>query len=336
MNKCVPIYFALSNSRLVKDNGAVLSQDELLKFWNFINLLIGSRYSTFIMRGESNENLEKQYKFDTSTPTVLAQCIFMTGEKGRLCWNQKKFFDPDDTSLENFRFICKELENYIREGCSGNGNRTKKMQDFFSRNQKFCLAFNKMDNIIDVYSSLSENGRKKVNLYYLSIAHTINSRKYKKASSFVSTTTNSQIADDFTSDATIYGWVPKIVNKQFKTIDYVIVENTTFMKQVGLPYCNSPVYPEQKEIALRCGILPHYIIGFKTESNFYVNPAIFCSMEKMSEVNSFRKLYTFKRELILHGLDVDQTNFKEFCRNTNFKRYYTFDGYKYEMHNFSI
>lgn len=333
MNKYLPIY----NSQLVKDNGVELSQNELLKFWNFINLLIDSRYSTFIMRGESNENLEKQYRLDTSTPTALAQCIFMVGEKGRLCWNDMKFLDPDNTSLENFKSICKAVESYIKEGCRGNGNRAEKMKKFFLRNRKFCLAFNDIDKITNVYENLPENDRKKVNLYYLSIAHTINSHKYKKASSFVSTTTNSQIADDFTNDATIYGWVPNgILNnkasKSQKTIDFVITEDMSYIKNLGLPYCGSPVYPEQKEIALRCGILPHFIIGFKVKHKFYVNPAIFRSMDKMSEINSCRKLCVFKKNLILQGLDVDQTNFEEFCRNTNFKRYYTFDGYKYEMH----
>lgn len=37
--------YALTNSKLAKDNRDVLSQDELLKFWNFMNLLIGLRYS---------------------------------------------------------------------------------------------------------------------------------------------------------------------------------------------------------------------------------------------------------------------------------------------------
>ena len=31
-------------------------------------------------------------------------------------------------------------------------------------------------------------------------------------------------------------------------------------------------------------------------------------------------------ELIRYGLDVNQCNFKEFCRMTRYKRYYTFMG----------
>ena len=333
MDKCLPIFFALSNSKLVKENGEVLTQAELIKLWEFLNLLIGSRYSTFIMRGESNENLNAQYRFDTESPELLAQCIFMAGEKGRICWDQIKYLDPDDTSLDNFRSICKALKKDIKEGCKGNSNRTHKMQDFYLRNQQFCNAFELTDDLVCIYEQLSINDKKRVNLYYLSIAHTINSHKYQKASSFVSTTTNFRVADQFTSDATIYGWVPRSqMQKRLKSIEFVVTENYSHVKRLGLPYCETPVYPEQKEIALRCGILPHFIIGFKVGRYFYVNPAIFRSMDNMEKLGTFRKLCTFKRNIICNGLEVDQTNFEEFCRKTNFKRFYTFDGNEYEIH----
>ena len=141
------------------------------------------------------------------------------------------------------------------------------------------------------------------------------------------------MADQFTSDATIYGWVPRSqMRKRLKSIEFVVTENYFHVKRLGLPYCETPVYPEQKEIALRCGILPHFIIGFKVGRYFYVNPAIFRSMDNMEKLGTFRKLCTFKRNIICNGLEVDQTNFEEFCRKTNFKRFYTFDGNEYEIH----
>ena len=106
MNKCIPLYFALSNSKILKDNGLPLCQRELVQLWNFMNMLTGSRYTTFIMRGESNENLRKQFNNDSNSPELLALCIFMAGEKARLCWSEKIYLDPDDTSLDNFRSIC--------------------------------------------------------------------------------------------------------------------------------------------------------------------------------------------------------------------------------------
>lgn len=339
MNKCIPIYFVLANSKIVKDNGENLLQRELLQFWNFMNMLIGSRYTTFIIRGESNENLRKQYNYDINTPDILAQCIFMAGEKGRICWTEKKYLDPDDTSLENFQSICELLNSSINEGCRrGNVRRMHIMQDFFTRNQEFCNAFENIDDLTIKYNQLAISGRRKVNLYYLSIAHTINSYKYQKASSFVSTTTSPQVADIFTNDVSIYGWIPKTpvrsqMKNQVKSIEYVIAKNKSDILDFGFPYCDTPVYPEQKEILLRCGILPHFIIGFNIKSSFYVNPAIFNSMNDIEEINSFKKLCEFKRNLITNGLSVDQSDFEDFCRKTNFKRYYTYDGEIYQLYS---
>lgn len=117
-----------------------------------------------------------------------------------------------------------------------------------------------------------------------------------------------------------------------KTIDVVDIEKTDFIKRKGLPYYELPVYPDQKEVALRCGFLPHFIVGFMVGSRFYVNPAISRSMDRMMGLRSFKELNEFKHQLIRCGLDVDQSNFEEFCRMTNFKRYYTYDGEKYEIH----
>ena len=265
-------------------------------------MLNGSRYSTFILRGESNENLRGQYNFDANTPDLLSQCMFMTGEKGRMCWNEKTFLNPDDVSSENFKLICDLLYGLITEGLErGGNNRVQKMKDFELRNQDFCNAFREVKNIIYLYKKLSVRDRRKVNIYYLSIAHTINSYRYKKVSSFVSVTTDFKTANQFAQDVIIYGWVPQnIIYRNtlsiFSSIEYVITDNKSSIKQLGLPYCAMPVYPDQKEISLRCGLLPHFIIGFKIDKKFYVNPAIFVTMNKMEEMNSFRTLCSFRKK----------------------------------------
>lgn len=333
------LYYTLSNSKIVRCDGGVLRQDELMKLWNFVNMLLGSMYSTWIFRGESDENLREQYGYDTNTPDILAQCIFMAGEKGRICWNEKKFIDPDVVSTDNFRKICKILNKSIKEGCSsGSTGRIQKMQNFHSRNREFCEAFDDTENLVMGYHELPYDNRRKINLYYLSIIHTINSYKYHNTSGFVSATTSFKVAEQFTNGATIYGWVPKMpmsmtMRSMVKTIEYVLSRNVAGIKELGFPCCESSVYPGQKEISLRYGILPHFIVGFKAGSRFYVNPALFNTMDKLQEIDSFRKLNIFKRHLISYGLDVDQSDFEDFCRRTNFKRYYSFDGEKYQLHD---
>lgn len=117
----------------------------------------------------------------------------------------------------------------------------------------------------------------------------------------MSVTTDFKTANQFAQDVIIYGWVPQnIIYRNtlsiFSSIEYVITDNKSSIKQLGLPYCAMPVYPDQKEISLRCGLLPHFIIGFKIDKKFYVNPAIFVTMNKMEEMNSFRTLCSFRKK----------------------------------------
>lgn len=331
-----PLYFVMNGCKLLNDEGIALSQDELLKLWNFYQMMVGSTLSTFILRGDSDENLRSQFDTDTQNPTLLAKYLFMVGEKGRMCWNNKEFLNPDEVTPENFRKICIALTKYINEGRRGHTGRSEMMRDFYGRNKQFCQDLESIDAIVEKYAKLKPKVRRSVNLYYLSMAHTINSLGYKKASAFVSATTSAKVATEFTDDICIYGWVPRehvgINSAQYRTIDYVITKCEPAVKHSGMPCCDTPVYPGQKEISLRCGFLPHFIIGFKVKNNFYVNPAIFSSMEKLQSMNTFKQLCNFKSRLLRYGLEIDQSNFEEFCRHTNFKRYYTYDGIKYVVH----
>ena len=268
-------------------------------------MMAGSTLSTFILRGESDDNLRSQYGTDTQNPTLLAKYLFMVGEKGRLCWNNKEFLNPDDITPENFRKICKALKRYINEGCRGNTGRSFIMRNFYDRNIDFCSALENTDDIEAKYAKLKSKERRAVNLFYLAIAHTINSYGYKKASSFVSATTNVNVAQEFTDDVCIYGWVPKVpagvYRREYRTIDYVVTENEAVVKQLGMPYCDTPVYPEQKEVTLRCGFLPHFIIGFKVKNCFYVNPAVFLSMDKLLDKRTLRNCANLRADFYAMG-----------------------------------
>lgn len=59
------------------------------------------------------------------------------------------------------------------------------MRDFYDRNIDFCSTLKNTDDIEAKYAKLKSKERRAVNLFYLAIAHTINSYGYKKASSFV-------------------------------------------------------------------------------------------------------------------------------------------------------
>ncbi len=330
------LFFTLSNKRLINSTGVRLTQEELLKLWEFYNLFMGSVYSKLVMRGESDENLARQFNVDTRNPVALAGCLFMTGEKARNCWNNNIFVDPDDTSTENFKRICESLYHLINDGARGKSKRAERIRAYCLENAEFCKAFENIPEITKVYKDLNDFDKQKVNLHYLSIIHTINSLEHQRVSGFISTTTDSQVAGHFAGGCIIYGWVPKLpgesITRRSRSIDLVDSRNSNMLKQLGLPYPVTPVYPEQNEVSIRCGLLPHFIIGFTAGRDFYVNPAIFPAMDKMHELTTFRDLSNYKRELQLGGLEVNQEGFEDFIRQTNYRRYFTFDGDEYNLH----
>lgn len=328
------LFFVLSDKRLLKGNGEELTEGELRKLWEFYNMMSGSPNSRFIFRGESDRNLMNQFNADTKTPDILSECLFMTGEKGRICWADNEGMDPDDVSTENFLNICRSLARYIDDGIGAGGNRARRIKDFCKKEEQFCNGIRNETLLVEAYEKLGLEDKRKANLYYLAIAHTINDKEYRDTSAYVSTTINERVAGRFTHDACIYGWVPKNIWKsqaRRKTIDFVDTNEMSEIERTGLPYC-SAVFPNQEEIAIRCGLLPHFIIGYAVDERFYVNPAVFDAIDRMHELKSFRKMSSYKRRIQLHGLEINQENFAEFCQRTNFRKYFTYDGYEYEMH----
>ena len=62
------------------------------------------------------------------------------------------------------------------------------------------------------------------------------------------------------------------------------------------------------------------------EELFLREPCCVFQYGKLQDKRTFKELCQYKSQLLRAGLEVDQTNFEEFCRLTNFRRYYTFDG----------
>ena len=51
----------LTECNLLDDNELPLTRENLLKLWELYNLMVGSTLSTFVLRGESNDNLRSQF-----------------------------------------------------------------------------------------------------------------------------------------------------------------------------------------------------------------------------------------------------------------------------------
>ena len=82
------------------------------------------------------------------------------------------------------------------------------------------------------------------------------------------------------------------------------------INQCGFPVVDGAVFPEQKEITLKCGLLPHFIIGYFYEGGFEVNPAIFDTQDYSHAVKE--------------GVVVNQSSFSEKIKNMNYRSTFLF------------
>ncbi len=323
----------LSDYRLLDTSGRPMRDTDILIFWNIINMFRNSDQKLWVVRGDSDVNLSRQFNgVDSRQPELLAQYIFMVGEKGRICWNEKRFLDPEDTSADNFRNNCKLLGKVLASSRKGSEGRSRRMAAFMSENQTFVAQFisGAIDMAVDKYVALPPESRRIVNRYYLAVVHTINPSEFRSRSPFVSLTEDIDVADGFGKDVTIFGWVPKFYQPYYIRHGFA-TEAVSVLRDAELPYLTQPVYPEQAEVSVLCGILPHFIIGFASGNNFYVNPAVFTTMDLFRQCHCFSDMQQLRKDIIKNGLLVDQDKFEEFCRMTSYKRYFTSNGLQYRI-----
>ena len=119
----------------------------------------------------------RQFNVNTKNPEILSECLFMTGEKGRMCWAENEGINPDDVSTETFLSICTSLAKYIDEGLRAGRNRAKRIKAFCEKEEKFYDGIKKGETFVKAYEELKTEEKRKVNLYYLAIAHTIGDRE---------------------------------------------------------------------------------------------------------------------------------------------------------------
>ena len=289
------------------------TQKEIDRFILFVKRLKSSRRVRFIYRGDSN--IIEQYKIDSSNLPSLAINIFCLGDKGRFFF-QNKLVDINSV----FSLIWDKFHNKVCKLNFALDSTKECMSDFLNKNPMFNNYFSDEHNK-EHFESLSQLAIDKANEvadYYFSILHTIGKSGNGK-SYFLSSSTNYLIAEEFKGDNSIiiYGWLPKKGLKD-RIIKYIDVEkNSPFVQSLNLPTCQVPIYPKQSEICIKCGLLPHYIIGFQHNNRFYINP------------NTLRQ---WNDSIGYEGLEIDQKTFNDLFNATNLRQSFIFcDGNYYLM-----
>src|SRR5690606_9730413 len=120
----------------------------------------------------------------------------------------------------------------------------------------------------------------------------------------------------------IFGWVPYKYEGVLSVPDLRILRRNVNMEDIGLPVYEKSFFPYQKEVTLKGGLLPHYLLGYlhnkRSEKIFEINPALF----DVSDTWNGREL------------PVDQGTFHQRIQNTLFGRYFTLDNedYQFQQH----
>lgn len=283
----------------------LLSQADENTFWEFFKNLKSSRKVRFIYRGTNK--LKKQYNVETSNIPVLSSYIFMIGEKG------KAFSDTHIREYNTLKFIWEKI-NIICCTMTNDNNVSK----FLNKNQNFKEYFSDNNNKEHFLNLNTHPHKKKIIDYYLVFLHTVGKRLGNDNSYFLSTSAGYETAHTFANNGGIilYGWVPRKGLKQ-QIIDYEDVNKyNEFIEAQGLPAYKIAMYPKQEEICLKCGLLPHFIIGFQDQDKFYINPNILTTR--------------WDDNIVYNGINVDQTKFDEVIRHTRYKRTaFCYDGNYY-------
>lgn len=276
----------------------LLSGEEKDTFGRFLNNLESSKKVNFIYRGTSH--LNEQYNADISNIPLLSSYIFMIGEKGKM------FADTHIKKYNTLKFIWDKFNQKICRLNFQNENVKRIVSNFLDKNPQFKEYFlneNNKDSFLDL-NKVTET--QKVVDYYLVLLHTIG-KSGNGNSYFLSTTIDYSVAKNFSNDGIIlYGWIPCKGSDQ-QIIHYEDVNKyNNFIESLNLPSCQTPMYPQQKEICLKCGLLPHFIIGFQYKEKFYINPNILKT--------------PWSDNIVYNGININQTSFHEVIQHTRYKR----------------
>lgn len=295
------------NYKIVDINQTILSDSERIVFDCFIDL-IKETSSTFVYRGE--HRVGKIYC--SNNIDELLHKIFLIGCKGEHFWKQRSKYITKTICKKTFEQLFNDL-SYILNRNDIKSVRTKEhLLQFRENNKSFCLYFSNSTNRQDMWNKvkkLKQNERQKLLNYYLAILHGIG-RIALPESPMISTSQKLHVAKKYQKDGVIFvSWINK--GKQLVP-EYDINSDFSFAKMLKLPICYPSVFPEDSEICISYGLLPHKILGVIYKDYFYVNPNLFSPKRTLEES-------------IKMGFYIDQTNFSEELKLTNFKR--AFDVY---------
>jgi len=296
-------------------NGQDLSISERTIFFDRLKELVNSDV-LIIYRGDNKAAVLKRYN-NSSIPHPFNDYLFMLGTKGKYFFEEvqkqiadsKNAFPISDTSQKFFARIFDMLSNLFNT-CprSFNERLRRRFEKFIEREVQVYLFFKERVNkrtFLAKVKGADEKDKLLIRDYYLNLLHHFGKSEFYPTSFLLSATTSFDVANDFVKneipkedEIIFFGWVPRGNRKMMLHTSHYNFFRRKVMEQYSLPMYKMSFFPGQKEISLKGGFLPHYMIGyFYTESGekrFEINPTL---VEKQ------------KPNWLREGLPIDQTLF---------------------------
>lgn len=270
---------------------------------------------SIVYRCVDSDYLQNQYNTSVDNIGLLSEYIFLYGIKGKLFYDkldQKTMnLEIDELTNASFGYIYNKLQKIFVSHRINSEKTEEAIRKFNLSNPDF-IRFWKQKSIaewLSLIEKLDDKGKQQVKDYYIAILHTIGLAGYGRNSYFLSTSRRKDIGKILhipNDGIEIVGWT-KVGSKNVYTSKR-FDRCAEAVKQLGFPTIKSDIFPEQEEITYKCGLLPHFIIGFFYDDAFEVNPYIF-------ESDSFL-------DVSQEGLPVCQAPFYERLKEVNYRSTY--------------
>lgn len=293
--------------------GNPVSEEEKKILESFLNALF--RVSV-VYRHVGDSYLEMQYRTRTNNIELLSEHIFLYGDKGKLFYEEldQKTFNKDISEIKDevFSFIYKKYKIVFVEKALKSHKTIDAVDTFCKKEPSFVSFWSNMteEEWLKRIDKLDEKEKRKIKDYYVSLLHTVGLAGYGRNSYFLSTSRDMNIRNimGWQNDGIeIVGWT-KISRKNVITYDKT-EKLSVIVKSIGFPIVSHAIFPVQREITYKCGILPHYIVGYLYgKDSFEINPYI---LKKQDFGSVCEK-----------GLDIDQTLFYQRLSEVGYKSTY--------------
>jgi hypothetical protein len=285
--------FNTYNPRL---NGRELCLSERKTFFDLLNELATSDV-LIIYRGDNKRKILKRYN-NSSMPHPFNDYLFMLGTKGKYFFEEiqkkvagsKDVFPISDISQKFFERIFEMLSNLFNvDPQSFNAKLRRRFEKFIASETQVSIFFKERTNkktFLQKVNEAEEKDKLLIRDYYLNLLHHFGNSEFYPTSFLLSTTTSFDVARDFVkseipkeNEIIFFGWIPRgDRNMMLHTSHYNFIRRKV-LERNNLPMYKMSFFPRQKEISLKGGFLPHYMIGyFYTESGeklFEINPTLF-------------------------------------------------------------